>query len=89
MRNNGEGVTGSCGLGDGGPAELLVFEGGRGSQVVPLLLGEGVDLLFSASLLVLLLVFAGVIVIGIVISGVSALLAVMRYLRLKTSDLYF
>jgi cell division transport system permease protein len=38
---------------------------------------------------VLLVVFTGVIVIGIVISGVSALLAVMRYLRLKTSDLYF
>ncbi|MBK7818422.1 MAG: hypothetical protein IPJ60_13445 [Sphingobacteriaceae bacterium] len=38
---------------------------------------------------VLLMVFAGVIIIGIIISGSSALLAVMRYLRLKTSDLYF
>ena len=38
---------------------------------------------------VLVLVFTGVIFIGIIISGISALLAVMRYLRLKTSDLYF
>ena len=38
---------------------------------------------------ILLLVFTGVIVVGIIISGISALLAVMRYLRLKTSDLYF
>jgi len=38
---------------------------------------------------ILLVVFAGVIIIGIIISGISALLAVMRYLRLKTSDLYF
>jgi cell division transport system permease protein len=38
---------------------------------------------------ILLVIFTGVIVIGVVISGVSALLAVMRYLRLKTSDLYF
>jgi cell division transport system permease protein len=38
---------------------------------------------------VLVFVFAGVVIIGIVISGISALLAVMRYLRLKTSDLYF
>jgi cell division transport system permease protein len=38
---------------------------------------------------ILLLVFVGVIIIGVVISGISALLAVMRYLRLKTSDLYF
>lgn len=38
---------------------------------------------------VLLLVFTSVIFIGIIISGISALLAVMRYLRLKTSDLYF
>jgi cell division transport system permease protein len=38
---------------------------------------------------ILLLVFSGILVIGIVISGISALMAVMRYLRLKTSDLYF
>jgi cell division transport system permease protein len=38
---------------------------------------------------ILLVVFAGVVIIGIVISGISAMLAVMRYLRLKTSDLYF
>jgi cell division transport system permease protein len=38
---------------------------------------------------VLLIVFSGIVVVGIIISGISALLAVMRYLRLKTSDLYF
>ncbi len=38
---------------------------------------------------ILLLVFTGVVMVGIIISGISALLAVMRYLRLKTSDLYF
>lgn len=38
---------------------------------------------------ILLLVFVGVIVVGIIISGISALLSVTRYLRLKTSDLYF
>jgi len=38
---------------------------------------------------ILLVVFAGVIIVGVIISGISALLAVMRYLRLKTSDLYF
>ena len=38
---------------------------------------------------VLLLLFTGMILIGIIISSVSALLSVLRYLRLKTSDLYF
>lgn len=38
---------------------------------------------------ILLMVFGGVVIIGIIISGISALLAVLRYLRLKTSDLYF
>jgi cell division transport system permease protein len=38
---------------------------------------------------VLLLLFSGVIVVGVIISAFSALLAVLRYLQLKTSDLYF
>ncbi|HQQ94542.1 MAG TPA: permease-like cell division protein FtsX [Bacteroidia bacterium] len=38
---------------------------------------------------VLLLLFTGMILVGIIISSVSALLSVLRYLRLKTSDLYF
>jgi len=38
---------------------------------------------------VLLLLLAGLIIVGVIISAVSALLSVLRYLRLKTSDLYF
>jgi len=38
---------------------------------------------------VLLILFAGIILVGIIISSFSAFLAVLRYLRLKTSDLYF
>ena len=38
---------------------------------------------------VLLLLFSGVILVGIIISSFSAFLAVMRYLHLRTSDLYF
>lgn len=38
---------------------------------------------------VLLLLFTGMILLGMLISVVSALLSVLRYLRLKTSDLYF
>jgi len=38
---------------------------------------------------ILLMLFAGIILVGIVISVVSALLSVLRYLKLKTSDLYF
>lgn len=38
---------------------------------------------------VLLVLFAGIILIGVIISAFSAMLAVLRYLRLKTSDLYF
>jgi cell division transport system permease protein len=38
---------------------------------------------------VLLLLFSGIILVGIIISAFSAFLAVMRYLHLKTSDLYF
>lgn len=38
---------------------------------------------------VLVLLFAGIIVVGVIISAFSALLAVLRYLQLKTSDLYF
>lgn len=38
---------------------------------------------------VLLLLFAGMILSGMLISVFSALLSVLRYLRLKTSDLYF
>ena len=38
---------------------------------------------------VLLILFVGVILVGVIISAFSAMLAVLRYLRLKTSDLYF
>jgi cell division transport system permease protein len=38
---------------------------------------------------VLLILFAGIVLIGVIISAFSAMLAVLRYLRLKTSDLYF
>lgn len=38
---------------------------------------------------VLLILFSSIILIGIIISAFSAFLAVLRYLRLKTSDLYF
>lgn len=38
---------------------------------------------------VLLLLFMGMVLVGVIISSFSALLAVLRYLRLKTSDLYF
>lgn len=38
---------------------------------------------------VLLVLFIGIILVGVIISAFSAFLAVMRYLRLKTSDLYF
>lgn len=38
---------------------------------------------------VLLILFTGIILVGILISVMSALLSVLRYLRLKTSDLYF
>ena len=38
---------------------------------------------------VLLVLFVGIVLIGVIISAFSALLAVLRYLRLKTSDLYF
>jgi cell division transport system permease protein len=38
---------------------------------------------------VLLILFIGIILVGVIISAFSAFLAVMRYLHLKTSDLYF
>jgi cell division transport system permease protein len=38
---------------------------------------------------VLLILFSGIILVGVIISAFSAFLAVLRYLRLKTSDLYF
>jgi len=38
---------------------------------------------------VLLILFSGIVLVGIIISAFSAFLAVLRYLRLKTSDLYF
>jgi len=38
---------------------------------------------------VLLILFTGIILVGVLISVLSALLSVLRYLRLKTSDLYF
>lgn len=37
----------------------------------------------------LALLFGGIVLLGVLISGLSALLSVMRYLRLKTKDLYF
>jgi cell division transport system permease protein len=37
----------------------------------------------------LALLFGGIVILGILISALSAMLSVMRYLRLKTSDLYF
>lgn len=38
---------------------------------------------------VLLILFIGIILVGVIISAFSAFLAVLRYLHLKTSDLYF
>lgn len=38
---------------------------------------------------ILIVMFSGLILIGVIISALSAMLAVLRYLRLKTSDLYF
>jgi cell division transport system permease protein len=38
---------------------------------------------------VLIVLFSALILIGVIISALSAMLAVLRYLRLKTSDLYF
>jgi cell division transport system permease protein len=38
---------------------------------------------------VLLILFSGIILVGVIISAFSAFLAVLRYLHLKTSDLYF
>jgi cell division transport system permease protein len=37
----------------------------------------------------LAVLFAGIVVLGVLISGLSAALSVSRYLRLKTDDLYF
>lgn len=37
----------------------------------------------------LAILFGGIVLLGIFISSISALFSVMRYLRLKTSDLYF
>jgi cell division transport system permease protein len=47
------------------------------------------DLLKIQDETMLLLLFAGVILSGIIISGLSSFVSVMRYLRLKSSDLYF
>lgn len=38
---------------------------------------------------VLIVLFISIILIGVIISAMSAMFAVLRYLRLKTSDLYF
>lgn len=38
---------------------------------------------------VLLVLFFGILLIGVIISAFSAFLSVLRYLRLKSSDLYF
>lgn len=37
----------------------------------------------------LAILFGGIVLLGVFISGISAMFSVMRYLRLKTSDLYF
>lgn len=37
----------------------------------------------------LAILFGGIVLLGVLISGISAMFSVMRYLRLKTSDLYF
>ncbi|MDO9000712.1 MAG: permease-like cell division protein FtsX [Bacteroidota bacterium] len=37
----------------------------------------------------LLILFSSIILVGVIISAFSAMLAVLRFLRLKTSDLYF
>jgi cell division transport system permease protein len=37
----------------------------------------------------LLILFSGIVLVGVIISAFSAMLAVLRFLRLKTSDLYF
>ena len=37
----------------------------------------------------LAVLFGGIVLLGIFISGISAMFSVIRYLRLKTSDLYF
>jgi cell division transport system permease protein len=37
----------------------------------------------------LLVLFSSIILVGVIISAFSAMLAVLRFLRLKTSDLYF
>ncbi len=37
----------------------------------------------------LLILFSAIILVGVIISAFSAMLAVLRFLRLKTSDLYF
>lgn len=37
----------------------------------------------------LAILFGGIVLLGILISGISAMFSVMRYLRLKSSDLYF
>ena len=47
------------------------------------------DLLAFQDENLLVMLFGGMIVTGIVISALSALFAVSRYLNLKTSDLYF
>jgi cell division transport system permease protein len=38
---------------------------------------------------ILVILFISIVLIGIIISAFSALLSVLRYLKLKTSDLYF
>jgi cell division transport system permease protein len=37
----------------------------------------------------LAVLFIGIVLLGVLISGLSAALSVSRYLRLKTDDLYF
>lgn len=37
----------------------------------------------------LLILFSAIVLVGVIISAFSAMLAVLRFLRLKTSDLYF
>jgi cell division transport system permease protein len=47
------------------------------------------DLLAIQDENVLILLFSGLLLLGIIISAFSAYLSVLRYLRLKTADLYF
>lgn len=79
----------------------FVFKGFRQGVIAGILAGVllalflGIGVRFIPELLqlqdenVLLILFIGVVLVGIIISAFSAFFAVTRYLKLKTSDLYF